>query len=272
MILWRTLDGAITIGDLGFLAGSLLRLRSLLEGLLLGFSQLASQAVYLDDLFSFFDIVPAIRSPGHPVAFPVPIRSGIRFENVGFRYQDAERWAVHHLDLEIRAGEVVALVGENGAGKTPILENKRIVILVVDEEGLALSKVAFDLEDPVLKSETNRLPKSSVDPKLIDPIILTSFLFELEKQVPTRCDNLDRVAMKCRAEDRECDLRCAFDRRPVDLDAGSSTAGSGSRRSIFPAGPAPARDPGQLDARPPPREGGSSYPASDLDERSSRAP
>ncbi len=122
VILWRALAGAITVGDLGFLAGSLLRLRSLLEGLLLGLSQLAAQAAYLDDLFSFFDIQPAIRSPAQPVPFPVPIRSGIRFEDVGFRYRDAERWAVRHLDLEIRAGEVVALVGENGAGKTTIVK------------------------------------------------------------------------------------------------------------------------------------------------------
>ena len=121
-ILWRALEGAITIGDLGFLAGSLLRLRSLLEGLLLGVSQVASQAVYLDDLFSFFAIRPAILSPDQPRAFPVPIHSGIRFEDVGFRYHDAERWAVRHLDLEIRAGEVVALVGENGAGKTTIVK------------------------------------------------------------------------------------------------------------------------------------------------------
>ena len=71
VILWRTLRGDITIGDLGFLAGSLLRLRGLLEGLLLGLSQLAAQAAYLDDLFSFFDIVPAVRSPADPVPFPV---------------------------------------------------------------------------------------------------------------------------------------------------------------------------------------------------------
>ena len=122
VILWRALDGEITIGDLSFLAGSLLRLRSLLEGLLLGFSQLASQAVYLYDLFSFFDVKPAIRSPAKPALLPTRIGYGIRFEDVGFRYRDAERWAVRHLDFEIRAGEVVALVGENGAGKTTIVK------------------------------------------------------------------------------------------------------------------------------------------------------
>ena len=55
---WRTLRGDFTIGDLTFLAGSFRRLRNLLEGLLIGFSQVAGQALYLDDLFSFFDIQP----------------------------------------------------------------------------------------------------------------------------------------------------------------------------------------------------------------------
>jgi len=149
VILWRTLDGAITIGDLGFLAGSLLRLRTLLEGLLLGLSQLASQAAYLDDLFSFFDIVPGVRSPEHPAPFPVPIRSGIVFEDVGFRYPEADTWAVRHLDLVIRAGEVLALVGENGAGKTTIV--KLLSRLYDPTEGRILvdgiDLRAFDLDD-----------------------------------------------------------------------------------------------------------------------------
>ena len=167
VILWRTLDGDVTIGDLGFLAGSLLRLRSLLEGLLLGLSQLASQSAYLDDLFSFFDIVPAVRSPERPVAFPAPIRSGIRFEGVGFRYPEADRWAVRNLDLEIRAGEVVALVGENGAGKTTIVKllsrlydpvEGRITVDGIDLRAFALdelrSRVALILQDFVRYSFT----------------------------------------------------------------------------------------------------------------------
>jgi ATP-binding cassette subfamily B protein len=73
-IAWRTVRGDFSIGDLTFLAGSFRRLRQLLESLLVGFSQVAGQALYLDDLYSFFEIEPEIRSKPDAIAVPDPIR------------------------------------------------------------------------------------------------------------------------------------------------------------------------------------------------------
>ncbi|HEX5663731.1 MAG TPA: ATP-binding cassette domain-containing protein, partial [Xanthomonadaceae bacterium] len=99
--------------------------------------------------FSFFEIEPEITSPENPVAVPKPIVRGFVFEDVGFRYPDAERWAVRHLSFELRAGEVLALVGENGAGKTTLV--KLLARLYDPDEGRILLDGRdlgdYDLED-----------------------------------------------------------------------------------------------------------------------------
>ncbi len=143
-IAWRTLAGEFSIGDLTFLAGSFRRLRALLEGLLTSFSSTAGQALYLNDLFSFFEVRPEILSPKNPLPFPKPIRQGFVFEDVGFIYPGAERWAVRHLDFTLKAGEVVALVGENGAGKTTLV--KLLTRLYDPDEGRILLD-GHDLRD-----------------------------------------------------------------------------------------------------------------------------
>jgi ATP-binding cassette, subfamily B, bacterial len=135
-IAWRTLTGAFSIGDLTFLAGSFSHLRGLLEGLLSAFSVTAGQALYLNDLFSFFEVRPEIFSPENPLPFPKPIREGFVFENVGFIYPGAERWAMRNLSFTLKAGEVLALVGENGAGKTTLV--KLLTRLYDPDEGRIL--------------------------------------------------------------------------------------------------------------------------------------
>jgi ATP-binding cassette, subfamily B, bacterial len=135
-IVWRTLNGEFSIGDLVFLASSFNQLNGYLQQILIGFTQIAGQSLYLDDLFSFFEIRPTILDPTEPKPFPAMLRQGIVFEDVGFRYPGSERWAVRHLSFTIPAGETLALVGENGAGKTTIV--KLLTRLYDPDEGRIL--------------------------------------------------------------------------------------------------------------------------------------
>ncbi|HEX9950521.1 MAG TPA: ABC transporter ATP-binding protein [Rubricoccaceae bacterium] len=135
-ILYRTATGAFSLGDLTFLAGSFGRMRSLLEGLLSSFSSVAGQALYLADLFEFFEIQPRIVSVEGARDVPEPIREGFTFENVGFRYPGSSTWAVRGLSFTLRAGEALALVGENGAGKTTLV--KLLARLYDPDEGRIL--------------------------------------------------------------------------------------------------------------------------------------
>ena len=119
-ILLRAVAGAISIGTLTFLAAAFGRSRDLIQRLLLSASDIYEQSLYLRDLFVFFEMVPTISSrPGAP-RVPQPIRTGFVFDDVGFQYPGSDRWAIRHVNLSIAPGERVALVGENGAGKTTI--------------------------------------------------------------------------------------------------------------------------------------------------------
>jgi len=62
---------------------------------------------------------PASAAVGHPVP---RARGHVRFEGVSFRYPGQEAWAVQDFNLELRAGETVALVGASGSGKTSVVQ------------------------------------------------------------------------------------------------------------------------------------------------------
>jgi ATP-binding cassette subfamily B protein len=122
VVLLRTLAGTITIGTFVFLTGSFARSRQYIDKILSNFNDVAEQALFLKDLFEFFEMEPAIRSKPDAVPAPRPIRQGIEFRNVSFAYPGSTREVVRNISFRLEPREKLALIGENGAGKTTLVK------------------------------------------------------------------------------------------------------------------------------------------------------
>ena len=122
VVLIRTLAGAISVGTFTFLTGAFSRSRMYIEKILQSFTDISDQALYLKDLFDFFEMEPAIRSLVGALPAPRPIRTGFEFRNVAFAYPGADRTVVKNINFHLEAGEKIALIGENGAGKTTLVK------------------------------------------------------------------------------------------------------------------------------------------------------
>lgn len=122
----------ITIGDLALVFQAAQRVRDGLGGIIASGGQVYENALFATRFFDLMDLDPqsvqgALRPPRAVPApkLPRPIRSGIEFENVWFRYpasgEDAA-WILKDVSFRVPAGAKMALVGENGAGKTTIVK------------------------------------------------------------------------------------------------------------------------------------------------------
>lgn len=154
LIIMRAVRGQITPGTLIFLSASFARGRDTIQGILLSASSVYEQSLYLRDLFVFFEMKPTITSRPDARPVPYPIQTGFVFEDVGFRYPDTDRWAIRNVMMTLKPGERVALVGENGAGKTTI--TKLLARLYDPTEG-RITLDGIDLRDYDLVSLRNAI-------------------------------------------------------------------------------------------------------------------
>ena len=148
-VIWRTVSGALSIGTLTFLAGAIQQASSNIQQIFSTLAGIADQALFLTDLLAFFDMQTTIRSKPNALPAPRPMAHGFEFRNVSFRYPGSSRLILDHMNFQLRRGERVALIGENGQGKTTVV--KLITRLYDPSEGQILldgvDLCEYDLED-----------------------------------------------------------------------------------------------------------------------------
>jgi ATP-binding cassette subfamily B protein len=121
-IAYRTVMGGITLGDMVMYFQAFQRGMGYLRDMLGGMAGLYEDNLFLSNLYEFLDIEPKVKEPLHPNPVPQPMKKGIVFDRVGFKYPSGRGKVLDDISLSIGPGEVVALVGENGSGKTTFVK------------------------------------------------------------------------------------------------------------------------------------------------------
>lgn len=117
----RTVAGALTLGSMVMYFGAIQNASSSLRTFLSGVAGLYEDNTFLAHFQQFMELTPRLLEPAHPHPFP-PRLQRVVFEQVAFRYPGSDRQALRRVSLELRPGEVTALVGRNGSGKTTLVK------------------------------------------------------------------------------------------------------------------------------------------------------
>jgi ATP-binding cassette, subfamily B, bacterial len=121
-VVYETVVGVFSIGTLTLLTGAIAGASTNIQAVFTTFSGIADQALFMTDLLEFFAVRPRVFSKPNALPVPRPIRQGFEFRNVSFSYPGHSRVVLGNLSFQLRRGERIALVGENGQGKTTIVK------------------------------------------------------------------------------------------------------------------------------------------------------
>jgi ATP-binding cassette subfamily B protein len=144
IIAQRTMAGAITIGDLVMYFGAVQRGQSLVQTMFGGLGSLYENNLFLTTLDDFLNLEQRVAEPSRPHPVPRPMRSGFALEAVNFRYPTGTRTLLNDVSMEIQPGEMVALIGANGSGKTTMV---KLLCRLYDPTGGRVTLDGIDLGD-----------------------------------------------------------------------------------------------------------------------------
>jgi ATP-binding cassette subfamily B protein len=120
--IYRTIQGSYSIGDLALITTAIMQAMSNIQQAFSTASGVADQALFLTDLLAFFEMKPRVESKEGGIPAPRPVQRGFEFRNVSFAYPGSTRRVLSNFNFTLRCGERVALIGENGQGKTTIVK------------------------------------------------------------------------------------------------------------------------------------------------------
>src|SRR5271154_2207397 len=144
-VIWRAVTGSYnSIGEFYYLTNAIIQASSNLQQVFSTASGIADQALFLTDLLAFFEMKPKVVSKPDGKLIPRPIRRGFEFRNVGFAYPGTTRRVLSNFNFTLEPGQRIALIGENGQGKTTVV--KLITRLYDPTEGQILLD-GIDLRD-----------------------------------------------------------------------------------------------------------------------------
>jgi ATP-binding cassette subfamily B protein len=121
-VIYRTVAGALTLGMMTVLVGAIAGASTNIQSFFSSFSIIADQALFMGDLLEFFSVQPKIFSKPNALPAPRPIRQGFEFKNVSFHYPGNPRLVLNNVSFKLEPSARIALVGENGQGKTTIVK------------------------------------------------------------------------------------------------------------------------------------------------------